>query len=107
MGTGSVTWENDRVMLTSSTVAECKEVIHQLKTQKHTAWSIELIRLSPQSLLTLLNDINECQVWRLEIWNTHFDSICVSELSQVVTYTKKWRSYALTPHLSYQILITY
>ena len=69
-------------------MAECKEVIHQLKRQQHTTWSIQLDRLSPQSLLTLLTDINECQVRRLEIWNTHFDSKCVSQLSQLVTYNK-------------------
>ena len=69
-------------------MAECKEVIHQLKRQQHTTWSIQLDRLSPQSLLTLLTDINECQVRRLEIWNTHFDSKCASQLSQVVTYNK-------------------
>ena len=69
-------------------MAECKEVIHQLKRQQHTTWSIELIRLSPQSLLTVLTDINECQVRRLYIWNTHFDSNCVIQLSQVVTYNK-------------------
>ena len=69
-------------------MAECKEVIHQLKRQQHTTWRITLNRLSPQSLLTVLTDINECQVWRLDIWNTHFDSNCVSQLSQVVTYNK-------------------
>ena len=50
----------DSVILTSSTVAECKEVIHRLKRQQHTTWWIELISLSPQSLLTVLTDINEC-----------------------------------------------
>ena len=69
-------------------MAECKEVIHQLKRQQHTTWSIVLNRLSPQSLLTVLTDINECQVRSLDIWNTHFDSNCVSQLSQVVTYNK-------------------
>ena len=69
-------------------MAECKEVIHQLKRHQHTTWIIELKSLSPQSLLTLLTDINECQVRILEIWNTHFDINCVSQLSQVVTYNK-------------------
>ena len=69
-------------------MAECKEVIHQLKRRQHTTWDIELNTLSPQSLLTLLTDINECKVWRLHIYNTHFDSNCVSQLSQVVTYNK-------------------
>ena len=66
-------------------MAECKEVIHQLKRQQHTTWSIELNLLFPQSLLTILTDINECQVKRLYIKNTDFDSNCVSQLSQVLT----------------------
>ena len=63
-------------------------MIHQLKRQQHTIWWIELISLSPQSLLRLLTDINECQVRGLDIYNTHFDTNCVSQLSQVVTYNK-------------------
>ena len=69
-------------------MAECKEVIHQLKRRQHTTWDIVLDSLSPQSLLTLLTDINECQVRGLYIYNTHFDSNCVIQLSQVVTYNK-------------------
>ena len=85
---GSVEWESDSVILTSSTVAECKEVIHQLKQRQDTTWEIELKSLSSQSLLTLLNAINECQVRSLSIGNTHFDSNCVGQLTQVVTYNK-------------------
>ena len=69
-------------------MAECKEVIHQLKRRQHTKWIIVLDSLSPQSLLTVLTDINECQVKRLNIWNTHFDINCVSQLSQVITDTQ-------------------
>ena len=69
-------------------MAECKEVIRQLKRRQHTTWNIGLISLSPQSLLTILTDINECQVRRLDIENTHFDSNCVSQLSQVLTYNQ-------------------
>ena len=69
-------------------MAECKEVIHQLKRRQHTTWYIELYTLSPQSLLTVLTDINECQVKELYIVNTHFDINCVSQLSQVITYNK-------------------
>ena len=86
--TGSVKWESDGVILTSSTVVECKEVIHQLKRRQDTTWEIELKSLSSQSLLILLNDINKCQVRSLSIGNTHFDSNCVSQLTQVVTYNK-------------------
>ena len=69
-------------------MAECKEVIRQLKRRQHTTWRIVLYSLSPQSLLTILTDINECQVRRLDIWNTPFDSNCVSQLSQVLTYNQ-------------------
>ena len=86
---------------------ECKEVIHQLKRRQHTTWWIKLKSLSPQSLLTLLIDINECQVRRLDIMNTHFDSNCVSQLSQVVTYNKTMEVLVFTPPLFYQILTTY
>ena len=69
-------------------MAECKEVIHQLKRLQHTTWSIQLISLSPQSLLTILTDINGCQVRVLYIVKTHFDSNCVIQLSQVLTYNQ-------------------
>ena len=83
-------------------MVECKEVIRQLKRQQHTTWRIVLRSLSPQSLLTILTDINECQVDILDIWNTPFecqvrelviydtpfDSNCVSQLSQVLTYNQ-------------------
>ena len=69
-------------------MAECKEVIHQLKRLQHTTWRIYFNKLSPQSLLTLLTDIDECQVRGLYIENTHFDSNCVSKLSQVLTYNQ-------------------
>ena len=69
-------------------MAECKEVIRQLKRRQHTTWRIRLDSLSPQSLLTILTDINGCQVRRLDIYNTPFDSNCVSQLSQVLTYNQ-------------------
>ena len=69
-------------------MAECKEVIRQLKRRQHKTWIIELKSLSPQSLLTILTDINGCQVRGLVIENTHFDSNCVSKLSQVLPYNQ-------------------
>ena len=69
-------------------MAECKEVIRQLKRQQHTTWRIDLNSLSPQSLLTILTDINECQVEGLYIHYTPFDSNCVSKLSQVLAYNQ-------------------
>ena len=41
--------------------------------------------ITSQSLLTVSTDINECQVSGLY---THFDSNCVSQLSQAVTHNK-------------------
>ena len=91
-------------------MAECKEVIHQLKRRRHTTWRIVLNRLSPQSLLTVLTDINECKVWRLDIHNTHFDSNCISQLLQVITYNKTMEGLRLysSPLLpnTYQLLTT-
>ena len=103
-------WYSDRVTLTSSTVVECKEVIHQLKRQQHTTWRIDLYTLSPQSLLTVLTDINECKVRELDIHNSHFDSNCISQLSQVITYNKTMKGLGLSssPLLpnTYQLLTT-
>ena len=76
-------------------MAQCKEVIRQLKRLQHTTWSIELHSLSPQSLLTILTDINGCQVWRLYIENTPFDGNCVSQLSQVLTYNQTMKKLSL------------
>ena len=91
-------------------MAECKEVIHQLKRQQYTTWWIVLDTLSPQSLLTLLTDINECKVRGLDIVNTHFDSNCISQLSQVITYNKTMEDLCLfsSPLLpnTYQLLTT-
>ena len=77
-------------------MAECKEVIRQLKRRQHTTWWIDLISLSPQSLLTILTDINECQVKGLSIRNTPFDSNCVSQLSQVLTYNQTMKGLYLS-----------
>ena len=108
--TGSVKWTSNSVILTSTTIAECKEVMHQLMRRQNTTWSIELNSLSPQSLLTMLTDINECQVRKLYIGNTPFDSNCVSQLSQVVNYNKTMEYLTLdSSHLlpdTYHVLTT-
>ena len=69
-------------------MAECKEVIHEIKRHQHTIWRIEVKLLSSQSLLTLLTDINECRVRSLSVYNSHFDNNCVSQLSHVVTFNR-------------------
>ena len=86
--TESVQWASDSVTLTSPTVAECKDVIRQLKRRQHITWRIELKSISSDSLLTLLTNVNECPVKSLEIYYTRFDIDCVNELAQVVTYNK-------------------
>ena len=73
-----------KIILTSPTVEECKEVMCQLKRGHH----IVLNKSSPDSLLTLLTDMNECLVENLEIVNTPLDSHCVTQLVQVMTYNK-------------------
>ena len=67
---------------------QCKEVMSQLKRQQHTRQHITLMTLSPDSLLTVLININECLVKELEIVNTPFDFDCVSQLARVVTFNK-------------------
>lgn len=94
--TGSIQWTSNSVTLTSSTVPECKEVVRQLKRQQHTTWSVELISLSSDSLLTLLANINDCLVRRLYIYNTLIDSHCVSEMVQVVNFNKTMEELHLT-----------
>ena len=64
-------------------MAECKEVIHQLKRRQHTTWSVELKSLSPQTLLTVLTDINKCKAGGLCIVSTHFDINCVIQLGLI------------------------
>ena len=86
--TERVQWASDYVTLTSPTVTECKDLIHQLKSRQHTAWRIELKSISSDSLLILLTNVNECPVRSLEIYYTRFDIDCVNELAQVVTYNK-------------------
>ena len=84
--------------------------MRQLKTRQHTTWWIRLNSLSPQSLLALLTDINECQVESLYIMDTHLDSNCVSQLIQVVTCNKTLEGLFLSssPLLpdTYQLLTT-
>lgn len=87
--TGSVQWTSDNVALTSPTVEECEEVMTQLKREQQIQWSITLDRSSPESLLTVLVNINECFVRTLDIKNTPLDSHCVSELANVLTNNVK------------------
>ena len=86
--TESVRWTGYGVTLTSPTSEECEEVMCQLRKRQHTTWRIEVNSLSFNSLLTVLNDINECLVRGIYILNSSFDSDCVKKLVQVITYNK-------------------
>ena len=69
---------------------QCNEVMSQLKSQKHTekSWEIIIRSSSPTSLLVVLNNINECIVRKLDIKDTSFKGSyhCVSRLSHVLTH---------------------
>ena len=89
-------------------MAEYKEVMHQLMRRQHTTWEmISFKSLSPKSLLTLLTDINECQV---NTRNSNFDICCCSQLEHVLTYNKAMEdlSHISSPLLPYmcQLLTT-
>ena len=70
---------------------------------------IQVIRF--RQLLTLLTNINKCQLEGLYIENTCFDINCVVQLAQVVTYNKTMDYLRLTssPLLqdTYQLLTGY
>ena len=91
----SVEWYIDSVLglnitITSPTTKECEEVMSQLKRQQQTGgqlW-ITLNKSSPDSLLTVLSNINECLVWRLDICDSPLYSHCVCELSHVLTHNR-------------------
>lgn len=89
---GNVQWfeESTSVILTSPNVEQCNKVMSQLKSQKHTGkhWEIIIQSSTPDSLLTVLNNINECLVSKLDIEDTPLkDSYhCVSKLSHVLTH---------------------
>ena len=51
-------------------------------------WSIDLNSSSPESTAIIINNLNECTVWRLDIVNTSLDSKCVSILSEILKTNK-------------------
>ena len=51
-------------------------------------WSIRLISSSPESTAVIINNLNKCTVWRLDIWDTSLDSKCVSILSEILKTNK-------------------
>ena len=60
----------------------------ELKGQQKTRWMITLKSTSPNSSLIVLSDINNCLVRGLDVFDSHLDSRCVSELSQMLKHNK-------------------
>ena len=92
--TGNIQWYKDSiwpsVTLTSPTIEECEEVMCELKRQQQTGkqWWIRCNSSSSKSLLTLFNNINECLVKGLRIYDTLLDSCCVTGISTVLSCNK-------------------
>lgn len=65
---------------------QCQEVVRQIKEQHHRTQWINLHSLSPDSLLTVLTNINgNLALTGLVLKNTSIDSRCINELIQVLT----------------------
>ena len=87
--TERVEWRDDdnSVYLFSPTSEQCKDVIHKLtyKKQADKKWSIHLWRSSLESFLIIINNLNECAIEKLDVWETPLDSLSVSTLSEVLS----------------------
>ena len=86
--TGSVRWFFECVELTSPTEDQWEQVMSQLKKSR-IYWKIVLKSSSPESLLLVFSNIDECPVKALHIENTPLNSRCVTKLSGVLTENKK------------------
>ena len=90
--TESVQWydDNNRVILTKPSVEESEDVISKLIKEQQTGkeWSISLFSSSPESTAVIINNLNKCTVWRLDIVDTSLDSKCVSILSEMLKTNK-------------------
>ena len=51
-------------------------------------WSIYLYTSTHESTLAIINNLNLCAVWRLDISCTPLDSKCVSTLSEILSSNK-------------------
>ena len=72
----------------SPSTKQCEDVMTELKIQQKTRWMVTLKSSSPNSSLIVLRDINNCLVRGLDIFDSHLDSYCVTELSQMLTHNK-------------------
>ena len=62
--------------------------MNQLKRQQQRRWKVYVMSSSHDSLLIVLNNINECLVSRLVVENTPLDSRCVTKLSDILRFNK-------------------
>ena len=61
-------------------------LIEEQQTGKE--WSVHIYSSSPESTAFIINNLNKCTVWRVDIVNTLLDSKCVSILSEILKYNK-------------------
>ena len=87
-----VQWRDyDRsVILRSPSVLQSEDVMKKLKEQQTgKKWSINLsYSSSPESTAVIINNVNNCTVWRLDIQDTLLNSTCVSILSEILKTNK-------------------
>ena len=90
--TGRVQWNDDDniVILTRPSVAQNEDVVSKLIKEEQTGkeWSIHLYSSSPESTAVIINNLNKCTVWSLDIWYTSLDIKCVSLLSEMLKTNK-------------------
>ena len=82
---------DNSVYLTSPTIEQCENVMSRLMENKSTGqeWSVYLSTSTPESTLAIINNLNLCGVWRLDILRTPLDSKCVSTLSEILMNNKQ------------------
>ena len=71
-------------------MVESEDVISKLIKEQQTEkeWSISLNSSTPESTAVIINSLNKCTVWSLEIYSTSLDSKCVSILSEILKTNK-------------------
>ena len=90
--TERVQWDDDNniVWLTSPSVVQSEDVMSKLIKVQQTGqeWSIHLYSSSPESTAVVINNLNNCTVWRLDILNSPLDRKCISILSEILKTNK-------------------
>ena len=93
--TGSVQWYFECVELTSPTKDLWEQVMSQLKRSR-IHWKIIIKSSSPESVLLVFSNIDECPVKALHIENTPLNSCCVTKLSDILTENEKMEELRLS-----------